>query len=70
LYEVENDTGGIGKIGFFENPRFGRLSELDNDTGGMGELEFFINPTEGLVRLSSVRSLYLRSCRSSTTIME
>jgi hypothetical protein len=41
LFELDNDTGGIGKLEFFDNPSFERVFELDNDTGGIGELEFF-----------------------------
>ena len=44
MYELDNDTGGIGELEFFDNPIFELLSELDNDTGGIGELEFFGNP--------------------------
>jgi hypothetical protein len=44
MYELDNDTGGIGQLDFFDNPCFELLYELDNDTGGIGELGFFNNP--------------------------
>jgi len=44
LYELDNDTGGIGELEFFGNHVFEQLYELNNDSGGIGELEFFGNP--------------------------
>ena len=43
MYELENDTRGIGEFEFLGNPIFERMYELDNDTGGIGALEFFGN---------------------------
>jgi hypothetical protein len=45
LYELDNDTGGIGELEFFDKPKFELLHELDNDTRGIAEPEFFGNPT-------------------------
>jgi hypothetical protein len=44
LFKFDNNTRGIGKPNFFDNPSFEMVYELDNDTGGIGELEFFGNP--------------------------
>jgi hypothetical protein len=38
LYEVENDTEGIGELEFFGKPRFELLYEVDNNTGGVATL--------------------------------
>jgi hypothetical protein len=40
LYELDNDTGGIGEL---DNLIFERVYELDNGTRGIGELDFFDN---------------------------
>jgi hypothetical protein len=49
VYELDNNTGWIGELEFFDNPIFGRMYELDNDTGGIGKLEVFNNPYFELV---------------------
>jgi hypothetical protein len=43
MSEVDNITGGIGKLNFFDNIGFIEVFELYNITGGSGELDFFDN---------------------------
>ena len=40
MYELDNDTGGIGELDIVANPLYYTLLELDNDIGGIWELEF------------------------------
>jgi hypothetical protein len=44
VYELDNNTGGIVELDFFDIPWFEELYELDNDIGGIEELDFFDNP--------------------------
>jgi hypothetical protein len=37
VYELDNDTRGIGELEFLENFWFERVYELDNDTKGIRE---------------------------------
>jgi hypothetical protein len=43
LFQVDNLTGGSGKLDFFDNIEFVWMFEVDNVTGGSGELDFFDN---------------------------
>ena len=41
MYELDNDTGGLGELDFFVNLAFEIVYELVNNIGGIGELGFF-----------------------------
>jgi hypothetical protein len=43
VFEVDDITGGIGELDFFEIIEFVGVFELDDITGGIGELDFFDN---------------------------
>jgi hypothetical protein len=43
MFELDNFTGGIGELEFFENIEVVCMFELDNITRGIGELDFFDN---------------------------
>ena len=43
MFELDDITGGIGELDFFDNIGFVLLFELDDITGGIGELDFFDN---------------------------
>jgi hypothetical protein len=44
LFELDNLTGGIGELDFFDNPPIDQLFKPNNVTGGIGEFDFFDNP--------------------------
>ena len=41
MWEVDNITGGIGVLDFFDNIEFVLVWEVDDITGGIGKLDFF-----------------------------
>jgi hypothetical protein len=41
MLEVDDITGGIGELDFFDNIGFVCVLELVDITGGIGELDFF-----------------------------
>jgi hypothetical protein len=43
MSELDNITGGIGELDFFDNIEFVWVLEVDNITRGSGELDFFNN---------------------------
>ena len=43
MFELDNVTGGIEKLDFFDDIGFVLVCKLDNITGGIGKLEFLDN---------------------------
>jgi hypothetical protein len=43
MSELDNITGGIGELDFFDNIGFVLVFEVDNITRGSGELDFIDN---------------------------
>jgi hypothetical protein len=41
MFELDNITGGIGELGFFDNFAYVWVFKFVNITGAIGELDFF-----------------------------